>query len=180
MSEPDGDDLEELGRGRWVRLVKRGKWEYAERIRGARAVMIIAVTDGGELLLVEQPRAALGAHTIELPAGLVGDESEHPDEDPKLAAARELEEETGYRPHELVEVAEGCSSGGITSERVTAYLARGLTRVHDGGGLEDEHITVHRVPVADLPVWLERQRSAGKVIDLKVWSALYFAAMTRD
>lgn len=174
MRDGSGDELEELGRGRWVRLVKRGKWEYAERIRGARAVMIIAVTDADELLLVEQPRAALGANTIELPAGLVGDELDLADEDPQLAAARELEEETGYRAAQLVEVAEGCSSGGITSERVTAYLAEGLTRIDEGGGLEGEHITVHRVPVTRVPTWLNEQRAAGKIIDLRVWSALLF------
>lgn len=57
--------------------------------------MILAIEDG-HILLVEQFRIPLGASCLEMPAGLIGDETEG--EAVLDGAARELEEETGYRP----------------------------------------------------------------------------------
>ena len=168
-------DVELVAEGRWLALAKRGRWEFATRTRGSRAVMVVATTPEGELILVEQPRPAIGAPTIECPAGLVGDLADSPDEDPALAAARELEEETGYRPKALVEIAEGVSSAGICDERVTCYLARGVDRVGEGGGDATENITVHRVPLAEAEPWLAAQVRRGCSIDLKVYAALAWA-----
>ena len=76
MRHPDADAPREvLFEGRWLRLVQRGRWEYAERVHGGgMAVIIIAVTPADEVLFVEQFRIPLGKPTIEMPAGLVGDE----------------------------------------------------------------------------------------------------------
>jgi len=173
----EDEGLEELGRGRWVRLVRLGKWEFAERVRGSRAVMIAAITDDDELIVVEQHRPAVGGSTIELPAGLVGDDS--PDELAELAAARELEEETGYRPSRLIQVAEGCSTAGLTNERVTAFVAERVQRVGDGGGVEGENITVHLVPLTELDDWIATQTAAGKTLDLKLHTGVYWALRVR-
>ena len=59
-----------IASGRFIRLMRRGTWEYAERLGTTGAVIIIAVTDDRKLLLIEQPRPALGCPVIELPAGL--------------------------------------------------------------------------------------------------------------
>ena len=62
--------------GKYLRMVVRGHWEYAQRTHGdGMAVIIIAVTPNDDVLFVEQYRVPLEAKTIEMPAGLVGDES---------------------------------------------------------------------------------------------------------
>ena len=64
-----------LYEGDWLRLVRIGHWESCERTHGqGMAVIVIAVTPADEVLFVEQYRIPLGARTIEMPAGLVGDE----------------------------------------------------------------------------------------------------------
>ena len=64
---------ETMCEGQYLRLVRRGHWEYAERTNAGSAVIVIAVTPERKLLFVEQFRIPLGAPTIEMPAGLVGD-----------------------------------------------------------------------------------------------------------
>ncbi|MCA9520930.1 MAG: NUDIX hydrolase [Myxococcales bacterium] len=164
-----------IGQGEWLELVDDGGWEYLRRRRSTGIVVIIALTDDGELLLVEQPRKALGTTAIELPAGLVGDTREFAGEETRIAAARELEEETGYRPHELELICIAPDSPGSSSERLTVFRAGRLERVHDGGGDEHESITVHRVPLDQLHEWIGAQISRGALVDLKVYSALALA-----
>ena len=79
--------------GKYLRLVKRGHWEYAERTNAGSAVIVIAVTPERKLLFVEQFRIPMGAPTIEMPAGLVGDLDAA--DTMEEAARRELLEETG-------------------------------------------------------------------------------------
>src|SRR5688572_13188375 len=89
--------------GRFITAKRRGRWEYVSRARGISAAVIIAIdeaADGRHVILVDQYRVPLGRRCIELPAGLVGDDVEG--EDPALAAARELEEETGYRAGRMI------------------------------------------------------------------------------
>lgn len=164
-----------IGQGRWLRLVRRGRWEFAQRVVGATAAVIVAVTAERELILIEQPRPAAGGRVIELPAGLIGDIAGAEDEAPELAAARELEEETGYRPGRLERVTAGTSTAGLSDERLILYIARELERVGDGGGDEHEDITVHLVPLDEVEAWLTTRERAGAIIDLKVWAGLYFA-----
>jgi len=175
LGDPSVPPLEVIAAGKWLRLAKRGRWEFVQRVAGVQAAVIVAVTDAGELILIEQPRPATGGNVIELPAGLIGDHAGTEDEDPALAAARELEEETGFRPRRLERVAQGTSSAGLTDERLIFYLAHGVDRVGQGGGDEHEDITVHLVPLAEVEPWLAAREQAGAVIDLKVWSGLYFA-----
>lgn len=164
-----------IAEGKWLRLLRRGRWEFAQRTRGGTAALIIAVTDEGELVLIEQVRPPIAARTIELPAGLIGDIEGSENEAPELAAARELEEETGYVATRLELVASGTSSAGLSDERLLMFYAHGIHKVGNGGGVEHEDIRVHLVPVADVPGWLVIKQGEGLVVDLKVWSALYFA-----
>ena len=93
MQEQDAAAGEEttIGAGKYLRLVRRGTWEYAERVGASGAVCIIAVTDDRKLVLIEQVRPAMGGPVIELPAGLVGD-GEDAGEQGSVAAGRELTE----------------------------------------------------------------------------------------
>jgi len=166
MTDPDMAAPEEIQwAGQFIAAKTRGKWEYVGRTRNVRAAVIVAVTDG-DVLLVEQFRVALGAPCLELPAGLVGDETAgEPVED---AAARELEEETGYRADRIESLGEFCSSPGMVSETFTLVRASGLTKVGDGGGVHDENITVHRVPLTGVADFLAERRKAGVMADAKL------------
>ncbi|MCY2963503.1 MAG: NUDIX hydrolase [Planctomycetota bacterium] len=169
--------VEVLAEGKYMRMVRRGTWEYAERNSALGAVVIVAVTPGRELVLVEQHRVPVNAAVIELPAGLVGDIPGESTDDWGVQAKRELLEETGFDARRVKHLATGPVSAGFGTEEVDFYLATGLKRVHAGGGVEHENITVHVVPLDRVPAWLNRQRKRGVLVDLKVYAGLYFASV---
>ena len=164
-----------LGEGKYLRLKRRGRWEYAERTGDGRAVAIVAVTDDDHIVLIEQERPAIGGRAIELPAGLVGDSPEFEGEEMSVAAQRELLEETGYVAEQMEFLSEGPPSPGAMSEMIALFRATGLRKVGAGGGDESEDIVVHEVPVADVLGFLREREAAGLVVDSKVWAGLYFA-----
>jgi len=168
MAVPDHDADEEIvWEGRYVVAKKRGRWEYVGRSRNIRAAVILAAEDGF-VLLVEQFRVPLDRNCLELPAGLIGDDDETPDEDPLAAAGRELEEETGYRAALLEDMGTFYSSPGMVSESFTLVRARELTRVGEGGGTDSENITVHRVALDVLPDFIAAKRNEGCGIDVRM------------
>lgn len=164
-----------LHEGRFLRLAARGGWEFVERTNAQGVVVVIAVTDQGELVLIEQERRPVGAPVIELPAGLSGDDPGSHGEELASAARRELLEETGYQADDLELVTRGPTSAGLTSEVITVFRARGVRRVAAGGGVEGEAITIHHVPLAEVPAWLDAAQARGALVDPKVYAALWFA-----
>ncbi len=161
----DAEPEDIMWQGRFITAKKKGKWEYVSRARGIKAAVILAAEDG-HVLLVEQYRVPLGASCIELPAGLIGDHDAG--EDALTSAARELEEETGYRAAKLDIIGEFFSSPGMVSESFTLVRATGLTKVGDGGGVDGENIIVHRVAIAELPAFVAGKRAEGCVVDVKL------------
>ena len=168
-------EREFLARGRFLSLVREGRWEYATRTEGLGAVVIVPVTPAGELVLVEQYRIPVAGPVLELPAGLVGDTPGEPTDTWEVPARRELLEETGFAARQCKRLVEGPVSAGFGDERVEFWLATGLTRVHAGGGVEHEQIRVHVVALDKLPAWLERQRRRGTLVDLRVYAGIWFA-----
>ena len=164
------DDEEIVWQGRFITAKTRGKWEYVSRARGIKAAVILAVDDG-HVLLVEQFRVPLGANCLELPAGLIGDDTAG--EAIETAAARELEEETGYRPAHIERIGEFYSSPGMVSESFYFVRAHGLTRVGEGGGVDGENITVHRVALDQVTAFAAAKRAEGCVIDAKLLMLLF-------
>ena len=163
---PEADTPEEIvWEGRFLAAKRRGTWEYVSRTRDISAAVILAVHDG-EVILVEQYRVPIGAHCLELPAGLVGDDQEG--EEIEQAAIRELEEETGWLAERMVNLGKYYSSSGMSSEGFTLLRAEGLTRVGEGGGVEGEDIIVHHVKLADLPAFIAEKRSQGYAMDAKL------------
>ena len=151
--------------GQYLTVKQRGTWEYVSRARGIKAAVILAVDDG-HVLLVEQYRVPLGKNCLELPAGLIGDEVAG--EPAEIAAGRELEEETGYRAGIIENLGEFYSSPGMVSESFTLMKASDLTRVSDGGGVEGENITVHRVALGNLRDFIAAKRAEGCGMDVKL------------
>ena len=165
---PEGDEVT-VWEGRFIAAKKRGKWEYVSRTRNISAAVIVAIDtdeEGGHVLLVEQYRVPLGQLCLELPAGLIGDETEG--EAVETAAARELEEETGYRPARMTDLGYYHSSPGMVSEGFTLLRAEGLTKVHEGGGVEGENIVVHRVKLTGIAAFVAEKRAEGFAIDVKM------------
>jgi ADP-ribose pyrophosphatase len=156
---------ETMWEGRFITAKRKGKWEYVSRSRGIKAAVILAIVDN-DVLLVEQFRTPLDRPCIELPAGLIGDETEG--EDPLAAAGRELEEETGYRAARLENAGEFCSSPGMVSESFMLVRAYGLTKIHDGGGVDGEDIIVHRVPLDRVADFIVDKRKQDYAIDVRI------------
>ena|ERR1051326_3099175 len=165
--------------GKFLALVKEGRWEYVDRIGATGAVIVVAVTNEQKLLLVEQYRIPVHARTIELPAGVIGDELGGGDECHATAAKRELLEETGYSAERIETLSTGPASSGLTSEVVTLLLASGLKRLHAGGGVGHEKITVHEVHLKEVHEWLAAKANAGLLIEPKVYAGLYFIGRSK-
>jgi len=163
-----------LHRGKFLALVKEGRWEYVDRIGITGAAIIVAVTDERKILLVEQYRIPVHARTIELPAGIIGDEPGDSNETLADAAKRELLEETGYAAEGIETLTTGPASSGLTSEVVTLVLASGLKRLNAGGGIGHESITVHEVPLSQVQNWLAAKANEGLLVEPKVYAGLYF------
>jgi ADP-ribose pyrophosphatase len=175
VSVTDADVVEEtVWQGRFLEMKKRGRWEYVGRVGDVEAAVIIAIDkdEHGEnhVVLVEQYRVPLGRQCLELPAGLIGDETE--DETAEASAARELEEETGYRPARCTSLGTFYASPGMVSERFHLIRAEGLAKVSEGGGTADENIVVHRVKLTEIADFVAAKRTAGVAIDVKLLTLL--------
>lgn len=154
--------------GRFITAKQRGNWEYVSRARNIRAAVILAIDEDDHVLLVQQYRVPLKRACLELPAGLVGDQSDNEDELATDAARRELIEETGYDAARMEVVGEFHSSPGMVTESFTLLRAHGLTRVGPGGGVDDEEIITHRVALSDMAAFVAARRAEGMAIDVKL------------
>jgi ADP-ribose pyrophosphatase len=137
-------------------------------------VGIVAVTADRRLVLISQYRIPLGKICVEIPAGLAGDSDTS--ESWKAAAIRELREETGYTAEDMEYLTRGPTSAGLTSECVTLARAVGLSKAGAPQPDAEEQIEVHEVPLDEVPAFLRAQEAAGRLIDPKIFAALYFVA----
>lgn len=165
--DPDLDlPPETMWAGRFVTAQRKGKWEYAGRVGGIRAVVVLAQHDG-KWILVEQPRAAIGGPCLELPAGLVGDHGDGATVEE--TAIKELEEETGFTAGRVERFGDFHASPGMLSESFTLVRAYDVRRIGEGGGVAgEEDITVHLVAEEDLARFVAARRAAGVAVDVKL------------
>ena len=147
----------------------RAEWDYIDH-RGAAAV--VPVLDDGRLLMVRQYRDALDRETIEIPAGGLNGW----DEPTINAAARELEEETGYRSDNLTKLVSVVTAVAFCNEVVDVYLATGLVKTSQHLD-EDEFIDVEKYTLDELKDMI----FAGTIQDSKTISAVlaYDALLNR-
>ncbi len=173
IRDSDADAPEEtMWEGRFIAAKRRGRWEYVGRTRGIRAAAIIAIDEDDDgtrhVILIAQYRVPLGRFCLEIPAGLVGDDDGSEDEPAIEAAARELEEETGYAADRMEVLGEFYSSPGMVSECFTLLRATGLTKIAEGGGVSEENIVIHRVALDDLGEFVADWRSEGHAVDVRI------------
>jgi ADP-ribose diphosphatase len=147
-----------------VRL-SNGREARREVVVHRGAVALVALDAEGNCLLVRQYRSAVGRVLLEIPAGTL-----EPDEDPADCAARELAEETGYRPGRLVELFGFYSAPGFCTEHLWVYLATDLVATAAEADA-DEDIQLVRLPLADC---VELIRS-GEIRDAKSIAGLLAA-----
>lgn len=139
-----------------------GRLVDMELIRHPGAAAVVPVDDAGRVVLVRQYRHATGGRLLEVPAGKLD-----PGETPEACARREVEEETGCRPGELVPMGVIWTTPGFTDERIWLFLA---LRLEPGRqALEpDELLHVERLPL-DVAI---RRAASGEIADAKSVCAL--------
>jgi ADP-ribose pyrophosphatase len=119
------------------------------------AVSVVPLHDDGTVTLVRQYRAAIDDLLLELPAG----KRDVAGEDPERTARRELVEEVGLEARRVELLAEFLTSPGFSDEHSWTYLATDLREVpSDLQGIEEEHMTVERFPLADVPAMIADRR----------------------
>jgi ADP-ribose pyrophosphatase len=132
-------------------------------VRHPGSAVMLAVDDTERILLVKQFRLPAEDYLWEIPAGRLD-----PGELPLEAAKRELQEETGYKADRWTELASFWASPGYVSERMTLFLAQGLTPGKPEA-MEDERIEMR---------WFAKQEVGemirnGDIIDGKTIIAYY-------
>jgi 8-oxo-dGTP pyrophosphatase MutT (NUDIX family) len=112
------------------------------------AVVVLAIDDDDQVVILRQYRHPVQKRMIQLPAGKL----DKPGEDPVEAAKRELREETGLAAEEWTHLLTTYASAGITSETHALFLARGLQEVSRDFDPhhEEADMTMERVPYAEL------------------------------
>jgi ADP-ribose pyrophosphatase len=169
------DNEREIYAGRVVTLRLKylpqpdGTRHLREIVEHAPGAAVVAVDHAGRVLLVRQPRPAVDAALLELPAGLVDD-----GEEPIDCARRELAEETGYAATTLEPLLRFYTSPGFSTELIHLFVAGGLREArveHD----QEEQIEVVRLPLEDAI----RQVTEGEISDAKTVAGLLAYARSR-
>lgn len=173
------ETLEVVAETKFLRLVVRNGWSFVQRPNVTGVVAVVALTDADEIVFVEQFRPPLGTRTIELPAGLAGDEPGHEAESLASTAARELLEETGLQATSITHLMDCPTSAGMTDEVVSFFLATGLKQVAPGGGVAGEDIVIHIVPLAKAHEFLVTCAQSGRMVAAKALAGLHLAAVAK-
>ena len=141
-----------------------GRQRYYDLVRHCPAVVVLPVTEEGNILFVRQYRLGADKELLELPAGLIND-----GEEPDPAAERELQEETGYEG-ELTRLGGFYASAGYCSEYLNIYLARNL-RWNPLPQDDDEFLSSVSISVEEA----FRMAENGEMEDSKTIAALMMA-----
>lgn len=139
---------------------KTAVWDFVGHNGAAAAV---AVMEDGRLLMVSQYRNALDRYTLEIPAGGL----QTPEEPTMEAAARELEEETGYRCGKIEKLITIRTTVAFCNEKIDIYLATDLEKTQQHLD-EDEYVDAKFYTLDEL----EEMIYSGTIEDSKTIAAI--------
>jgi ADP-ribose pyrophosphatase len=143
-----------------------GSTTIREIVSTPGAVVIVPLTDDGQVRMVRQYRSAIGQFLLELPAGTL-----EPDEPPEQAAPRELAEETGDRAAHWQPLTGFFTVPGICNEYLHLFLATGLAPGQTNQE-SDEFIEVVTLPLDEALAMVRR----GEIHDAKTIIGLLMVA----
>lgn len=150
-----------------VDTIQLGNRPTLERgvIEQSNSVVVVPVTDDGDVLLVRQWRHAAQSTLLEAPAGHID-----PGEEPEEAAVRELREEAGHRAETLTPLPGFWAAPSISTEYMHGFLATGLTTSSLPQD-DDEDVELARTAVSEIPELIRN----GTITDSKSIAALLSA-----
>ena len=175
IGQPGGEEIiggETIYAGKLLTLrrdqvrLENGREATREVVVHPGAVAIVPVLPDGRVIMVRQYRHAAGRALLEIPAGTLDQLGEAVE----AAAIRELREETGYSAAHLALLVAFYTAPGFCTERITLFLATGLTR-GDQSLMDDEAITLEEVALTDIPVLIAR----GEIADAMTLTGLLLA-----
>jgi ADP-ribose pyrophosphatase len=145
---------------------ENGTTGYREVVVHPGGAAIVAVKDDGKILMVTQFRYPIQKTIYELPAGKL-DKSE----EPALCAARELEEETGYKSDNIIKLGEIVSSPGFCDEILHLFLARDLKPGNKNQEEGEYGMLTYEFTLEEIETKIRK----GEIIDAKTICAIYLA-----
>ena len=142
-----------------------GRERAYDLVEHGNSVTIVPVTEDGQLYFVTQHRIGSGNTLLELPAGVL-----EGDEEPRSAASRELQEEIGKAPGELIEIGGFYLAPGYTDEYMVVFLAKNLSDSPLDPD-EDEFLEIIKLPITEV----YKKAAAGEIQDGKTLASLLLA-----
>jgi ADP-ribose pyrophosphatase len=121
-----------------------------EMVHHPGAAAVVPLREDGTVILIRQYRHAAGGYIYEMPAGKL-----HAGEDPKVCAARELEEEIGYRAASLELLASILTTPGFTDEVIYIYKGTGLSLAKQN--LDHDEV----IEIVELPL----EKALAQIVD---------------
>lgn len=151
-------------------LCPNGNEAYREIIKHNGGACVLAITNDNCVFLEEQFRYAYDEMLYELPAGKL-----ELNEDPRLAAIREFEEETGYKPNNMELLGINYPTCGYSNEKIYLYYTDDFVETQTNLD-EDEFLLVKKVPLSEVLQMIKD----GKIKDGKTINAIMLYLLKKD
>ncbi len=146
-------------------------------VEPGNAVVILAINENDEVVFVEQYRESIEDVALELPAGMI-DENENP----KDAAKRELEEETGIIAENIEYLTSCYVSAGYTNEKIYIYVAKNFVYGQQHLDETEEILSIKKIHIKECMKMIleEKMKHASVYIAIQTYYYKYYNGGTND